>query len=120
MKKTIIYFIGVYDTLDLFTEQLKTAFESMGYASFVYDARYEGQSKEALLGLLESSLYTVAGEAGAIAANADARSIGASTGAGLSVEATPAQASFGEAASFTCVTFNNLGYNLDLPDGRSI
>ena len=39
MKHTIIYFIGVYDTLDLFTGKLREAFETMGYASFVYDAR---------------------------------------------------------------------------------
>ena len=38
MKKTIIYFVGVYDTLDLFTQELKNAFEEMGYGSFVYDA----------------------------------------------------------------------------------
>ena len=29
--KTIIYFKGVYDTLDLFTDHLIEAFESMGY-----------------------------------------------------------------------------------------
>ena len=30
MQKTIIYFVGVYDTLDLFTGQLKQAFEELG------------------------------------------------------------------------------------------
>lgn len=79
MKKTIIYFIGVYDTLDLFTEKLKQAFEEMGYASFVYDARIP-QSKDALLELL---------------------------GGGAPSDA---------AGNFACVTFNNLGYNLDLPE----
>ena len=39
MQTTIIYITGVYDTLDLFTQELKNAFESMGYASFTYDAR---------------------------------------------------------------------------------
>ena len=29
--KTIIYFKGVYDTLDLFTDHLIGAFEAMGY-----------------------------------------------------------------------------------------
>ena len=54
MKHTIIYFIGVYDTLDLFTGKLREAFETMGYASFVYDARLP-QSKDALLSALAES-----------------------------------------------------------------
>ena len=54
MKHTIIYFIGVYDTLDLFTGKLREAFETMGYASFVYDARLP-QSKDALLSVLAES-----------------------------------------------------------------
>lgn len=78
MKKTIIYFVGVYDTLDLFTEKLREAFEGMGYASFVYDARSAQQSKAALLNRLENG------------------------------------------QGFACVTFNNLGYNLDMADGRSL
>lgn len=77
-KKTIIYFTGVYDTLDLFTEKLREAFEEMGYASFVYDARIP-QSKDVLLELLDA-------------------------------DGAPAQ------RNFVCVTFNNLGYNLDLPE----
>ncbi len=81
---TIIYFIGVYDTLDLFTEKLREAFEERGYDSFVYDARWEEQSKEQLLGLLAEKREP------------------------------------GEKESFACVTFNNLGYNLDLPDGRKV
>ena len=75
MKHTIIYFIGVYDTLDLFTAKLWEAFEAMGYASFVYDARLP-QSKDVLLSLLAES-------------------------------ASPER-------EFSCVTFNNLGYNLDM------
>ena len=47
MQTTIIYITGVYDTLDLFTQELKNAFESMGYASFTYDARLEEVSKQA-------------------------------------------------------------------------
>ena len=79
MKKTIIYFSGIYDTLDLFTDKLQDAFESMGYGSFVYDARTEQESKDALLEMLD---------------HAD--------------------------GEFACVTFNNLGYNLDLSDGRNL
>lgn len=79
MKKTIIYFIGVYDTLDLFTDKLRETFETMGYASFVYDARMQQQSKDALLELLRQN-----------------------------------------AGAFVCVTFNNLGYNLDLADGSNL
>ena len=90
MKKTIIYFIGVYDTLDLFTEKLREAFEEMEYASFVYDARMEKQSKDALITLLESGQST----------NVDSTS--------------------NQNQKFVCVTFNNLGYNLDLADGRNL
>ena len=55
MKKTIIYFVGVYDTLDLFTQELKNAFEEMGYGSFVYDAVREAESKAALIGRLDDA-----------------------------------------------------------------
>lgn len=79
MKKTIIYFVGVYDTLDLFTDKLREAFEGMGYESFVYDARMEAQSKMVLLSLLDENCGVQA-----------------------------------------AVTFNNLGYNLDLADGRNL
>lgn len=83
MQKTIIYFVGVYDTLDLFTDRLRNAFEEMGYSSFVYNAAQENTSKSLLLEMLEES------------------------------------ARIGETCSekFACVTFNNLGYNLDLSDG---
>lgn len=83
MMHTIIYFTGVYDTLDLFTDQLKTAFEAMGCRSFIYNAHIQQQSKQELLELLSEDM--------------------------------------GEGQhQFSCVTFNNLGYNLDLPDGRNI
>lgn len=75
MAHTIIYFEGIYDTLDLFTDHLIEAFEGMGYDSFVYDAGRQEESKKKLLGLLEES-------------DSDCR--------------------------FTVVTFNNLGYNLDI------
>lgn len=80
MQKTIIYFIGVYDTLDLFTGELCTAFEAQGFLSYIYDTNREAESKAGLLALLETSKP-------------------------------------GECA---VVTFNNLGYNLDLPDGRNL
>ena len=54
--KTIIYFKGVYDTLDLFTDHLIEAFESMGYGTFVYHTANEEVSKKMLLRLLLNSL----------------------------------------------------------------
>lgn len=83
MNKTIIYFTGVYDTLDLFTEELRRAFEDMGYLSFVYDANHKEESKEALLAQIESYLEK--------------------TGK------SPCEAGEG----FAGIAFNNLGYNLD-------
>ena len=53
MQTTIIYITGIYDTLDLFTQELKNAFETMGYASFTYDARLEEESKQALIECIE-------------------------------------------------------------------
>lgn len=88
MKRTVIYFAGVYDTLDLFTEKLREAFEEMGCESFVYDAATENDSKHTLIDLLEME------KAGCTEQNS--------------------------ANAFACVTFNNLGYNLALPDGRNI
>lgn len=53
--KTIIYFKGVYDTLDLFTDHLIEAFESMGYGTFVYHTANEEVCKKMLLRLLGES-----------------------------------------------------------------
>lgn len=92
MNKTIIYFVGVYDTLDLFTEQVKAAFEGMGYASFVYDARFEWQSKAALLQLLQDAEAEMHFKLSSHCVN----------------------------RFFSCITFNNLGYNLELPDGSNL
>lgn len=75
MTHTIIYFKGVYDTLDLFTDDLIKAFTAMGYGSFVYDATMQKESKDALLAILEKETSK---------------------------------------CRFTVVTFNNLGYNLDI------
>ena len=49
MSYTIIYFKGVYDTLDLFTDSLIQAFEQLGYGTFIYDARNEKTDKACLL-----------------------------------------------------------------------
>ena len=72
MKKTIIFFKGIYDPLVLFTEQLLNVFKEWGYEIFVYDARGEEVSKGLLLRMLKE-----------------------------------------EKRSYTVITFNNLGYNLE-------
>ena len=81
MQTTIIYITGIYDTLDLFTQELKNAFETVGYASFTYDARLEEESKQALIECIEEG--TKKGQ------------------------------------RFFGVTFNNLGYNLTLPEAKT-
>lgn len=106
MKKTIIYFVGVYDTLDLFTEELKNAFEEMGYRSFVYDAGVQEQSKQALLEMLTGEK------------NRQEEMIGQEKAA--QYQRQSAECGRGLSDRFAVVTFNNLGYNLDLPDGRNI
>ena len=53
MKQTIIFFKGIYDTLDLFTDQLQEAFAELGFGTFVYHAENERQSKAELLAMLE-------------------------------------------------------------------
>ena len=58
MNHTIIYFKGVYDTLDLFTDNLIEAFHAMGYSSFVYDATRQEESKAELIKLLEKESIT--------------------------------------------------------------
>lgn len=112
MKKTMIYIVGVYDTLDLFTEQLKTAFESMGYASFVYDARFEAQSKEALFAMLSevSDLCNIKPDfvfQNSNLGNGTENVLPTQTGNVFPIADLSQQ--------FTCITFNNLGYNLTVP-----
>ncbi len=51
-KETIILFKGIYDTLDLFTDQLEAAFLEWKYDIFIYDAQNPESSKMALLALL--------------------------------------------------------------------
>lgn len=91
MTHTIIFFKGIYDTLDLFTEQLIQAFREMDYQTFVYDARTQEESKRKLIALLRSGGYS------------DGKNEPGTKG-----------------ADFACVTFNNLGYNLALEDGSNI
>lgn len=96
--KTIIFFEDIYDTLDLFTEQLQEAFEKMGYGAFVYHASQQKQSEETLFSLLLQE------------AGIQNRSY---------TELTQAEwnrlkdTDFSE--KFAVVTFNNLGYNLEIP-----
>lgn len=52
MKKTIILFKGIYDTLDLFCDKLGEAFAKWGHDIFVYDAGTQEKSKSALLAML--------------------------------------------------------------------
>lgn len=54
MKQTIIFFKGIYDTLDLFSDYVQTAFEELGYRTFVYRTEHEMQSKKQLLTMLEN------------------------------------------------------------------
>ena len=44
----MIFFQGVYDTLDLFTDSLIEAFSQMGMETFVYHASHQEKSKEEL------------------------------------------------------------------------
>ena len=46
LSKTMIFFQGVYDTLDLFTDSLIEAFSQMGMETFVYHASHQEKSKE--------------------------------------------------------------------------
>lgn len=114
MRGTIIYFTGIYDTLDLFTAHLKDAFEELGYSSFVYDARDEAKSKEALLAMLKESAV-----ASSPAPGGEAGSKGACEGPPRRGGDVGQDVWDGSSPRFACVTFNNMGYNLSLPAGAS-
>ena len=60
MKKTIIFFKGIYDTLDLFTDHIQEAFLAFGFETFVYHAGNEEQSKETLLKLVDGAEFDMA------------------------------------------------------------
>ena len=130
MKKTILYFTGVYDTLDLFTEYLREAFAQMGYASFVYDARFRQQSERALRALLgEDALHLCEPEEEPGHPCASGLSspcletvprVCGTDGEAPYVEPAAGAGNTGPGERFACVTFNNLGYNLTTPDGRNL
>lgn len=101
--KTIIFFEDIYDTLDLFTNQLQEAFEKMGYATFVYHASNQKQSEEALFLLLirdagiENKSYSE-----------------------LTAEEWKGLKGTDLSEQFAVVTFNNLGYNLEIPTRKLV
>lgn len=99
--KTIIFFEDIYDTLDLFTNQLQEAFEKMGYATFVYHASNQKQSEEALFLLLIRD----AGIENKSYSELTAEEWNKLKGTDLSEQ-------------FAVVTFNNLGYNLEITTGK--
>ena len=53
MKQTIIFFKGIYDTLDLFSDYIQEAFSELGFGTFVYHTENEAQSKDELLTMLQ-------------------------------------------------------------------
>ena len=61
MKQTIIFFKGIYDTLDLFTDELERTFTEWGYRTFIYEARMAEMSKGLLVKMLteENGRYAV-------------------------------------------------------------
>lgn len=75
--KRLIFFVGVYDTLDIFTYELKKEFEALGYETMVFDVRNMPQ------GLKELAMFA----------------------------AKPVKA---------VITFNNLGFNMELHAGKNI
>lgn len=101
--RTIIYIQGVYDTLDLFTDNLITAFESMGYGTFVYHTAQQEVSKTALLNLLVQKATQI-NKSFAELTEGELQQL---QGSDLSQE-------------FAVVTFNNLGYNLEIPAAGAI
>lgn len=46
--KRLIFFVGVYDTLDLFTYELKHEFDILGYESMIFDVRDMAQGLQEL------------------------------------------------------------------------
>ncbi len=94
--KTIIFFQGVYDTLDLFTDNLIDAFAAMGYGTFVYHTAEQERSREELF----TRLVQAAGMENKSYSQLTQAELHALKGADLSQQ-------------FAVVTFNNLGYNLE-------
>ena len=51
--KRLMFFTGVYDTLDLFTYELKREFEQFGYETMIFDVREMGESLRKLAQFME-------------------------------------------------------------------
>lgn len=75
--KRLIFFVGVYDTLDLFTYELKHEFDALGYESMIFDVRDMAQGLKALSEFASKPVKAV-------------------------------------------ITFNNLGFNMELHAGRNL
>lgn len=55
MRKKIVLMTGGTETLDYFSRQLDTAFQSLGYKTFLFDQTQEEESAEALNQFIEAS-----------------------------------------------------------------
>ena len=77
MEKRLIFFVGVYDTLDIFAYELKREFEKMGYETMLFDSSDMSGSMAKLAQFTQEPVKAV-------------------------------------------LTFNNLGYNMELVPGKNI
>lgn len=77
MKGRLIFFVGVYDTLDIFSYELQREFEGMGFDIMLFDTAKMQQSLTELSAFIRSPVTAV-------------------------------------------ITFNNLGYNMELSKGHNI
>ena len=75
--KRLLFFVGVYDTLDLFTYELKREFEHLEYETMIFDVREMEESLKKLAQFIERPVEAV-------------------------------------------ITFNNLGFNMELRPGKNI
>lgn len=75
--KRIILFVGVYDTLDIFSYELEKSFCKMGYETYIYDVRETRKSLGGMAKFLKQPVDAV-------------------------------------------ITFNNLGFNMELDPGKNI
>lgn len=75
--KRLIFFVGVYDTLDIFTYELQKEFKMLHYETMIFDVN---KAKESLIEL----------------------------------------ADFVQKPVTAAITFNNLGYNMELEEGKNI
>lgn len=75
--KRLIFFVGVYDTLDLFTYELQKEFENLGYETMIFDVREMGAGLARLAEFVTEPVKAV-------------------------------------------ITFNNLGFNMEIREGKNI